>query len=81
MRCIIRKAKMEQPIMMEAGLPEDAEHEPEKFGAIAEKAGLVKLAADQDLPECLEGNCPRAKAFRDMLAANFRCVELAERKE
>ncbi len=34
-----------------------------------------KLAKDQRLPDCLDGNRPRAKAFRDMLMAGFRKVE------
>ena len=33
--------------------------------------GYVKLAENQTLPECLVGNRPRAKAFRDMLNAGL----------
>ena len=38
--------------------------------------GYVKLAENQTLPECLVGNRPRAKAFRDMLNAGFRRIPL-----
>lgn len=41
----------------------------------AKDNGYVKLAKDQSLPECFDGNRPRAKAFRDMLKAGWRKVE------
>jgi hypothetical protein len=44
----------------------------------AEKNGYVKLAEDQILPYCTEGNRPRAKAFKDMVDAGFRKVILKE---
>ena len=37
--------------------------------------GWVMLDKDQSLPKCLEGNRPRALAFRDMLKANFRRIK------
>lgn len=46
------------------------------FPQWAKENGWVKLDKDQSLPECLDGNRPRQKAFRDMLKAGFRKVIL-----
>lgn len=43
--------------------------------ALLREQGLVQLDSDQSLPECWEGNRPRAKAFRDMLKAGFRRIK------
>jgi len=43
-------------------------------------AGFVRKSPDQTLPECYEGNRPRAKAFRDMKAENWaKVLPLTER--
>ena len=49
-----------------------------KLSVKSGKSNFVKLSDDQSLPECFEGNRPRAKAFQDMLKAGFRRVVLDE---
>ena len=52
----------------------EGQHETDCLRCVCKKyheREWVMLAKDQSLPECLEGNRPRAKAFRDIISAGF----------